>query len=392
MKKIMIIIDTSRSSGRKFLSGAERYISTTPNWEVYIQPPDYLKKETPGFNLGVPIEKFDGLLVRDAVNTAKIINVNIPKVINDTRREIIPKTSTIITDSEKIGQVAAEYVLGLGFKHFAYCGYRDFAWSQKRHNVFRNILEDHNIETFSNLENEFPKERQNITSRWKIAEWIKQLPRPACVFACNDDRAISVLEACKIAGLSVPEEIAVLGVDNDELMCNLSSPSLSSIELDFEAAGFAAARHLNELIQNQVENKVIHVSPIEIIERRSTDILAVEDKDVVSALIFIRNNFHKPIQVIDVVNATCRSKRELEKRFKKILKRTIKSEIERLRIELIKKKLNNSNQPIYQIANELEFTDAEHFSRNFKKATGLSPSEFRRNITSSNSIVPSTTA
>ena len=380
MKKIMIIIDTSRASGRKFLSGAEKYISTTPNWEVYIQPPDYLKKTGPGFNLGFTIDKFDGLLVRDAVNTAKIMNVNVPKVINDTRRELIPDTSTIMTDSEKIGQVAAEYFLGLGFKHFAYCGYQDFAWSQKRYNAFRVILKDHGIESFWNLESELPKEQQTITSRWKIAEWIKQLPRPVCVFACNDDRAISVLEACKIAGLSVPEEIAVLGVDNDELMCNLSSPSLSSIELDFGAAGFAAAKHLNELIQKQTKDKVIHVSPVEIVERRSTDILAIDDPDVVSALIFIRNNFHKPIQATDVVNATYRSKRELEKRFKKILKRTIKSEIERLRTDLIKRKLMNSNQPIYQIANELEFTDAEHFSRNFKKATGQSPSDFRRNI------------
>ena len=392
MHKIMIIIDTSRSSGRKFLSGAERYISTTPNWEVYIQPPDYLKKQRPDFNLGFPIEKFDGLLVRDAVNTAKIMNIHIPKVINDTRRELIPETSTIMTDSEKIGQVAADYLLGLGFKHFAYCGYRDFAWSQKRHNAFRDRLKNCDIESFSNLENELPRERQSITNRWKIAEWLKQLPRPVCVFACNDDRAISVLEACKIVGLNVPEEIAVLGVDNDELMCNLSSPSLSSIELDFEAAGFAAAKHLHELIQKKTEDKVIHVSPVEIIERRSTDILAIDDQDVVSALIFIRNHFHKPIQAIDVVNATCLSKRELEKRFKKILKRTIKSEIDRLRIDLIKKKLMNSNQPVYQIANELEFTDPEHFSRNFKKTTGLSPSEYRRNITSSNSIVPSTTA
>ena len=379
MKRIMIIIDTSRASGRKFLSGAEKYISTMPNWEVYIQPPDYLK-ESHDLNLAFSIEKFDGLLVRDAVNTTKIMNVNIPKVINDTRRELIADTSTIVTDSEKIGQVAAEYFLGLGFKHFAYCGYQNFAWSQKRQNAFWDTLKKHDIETTSNLENELPRERQTIINRWKIAEWIKQLPRPACVFACNDDRAISVLEACKIAGINVPEEIAVLGVDNDELMCNLSSPPLSSIELDFEAVGFSAAKHLNELMQKQTDNKVIHVSPVEIIERRSTDVLAVDDPDVVSALIFIRNNFHKPIQVIDVVNATYRSKRELEKRFKKILKRTIKSEIERLRMDLIKKKLLNSNQPVYQIANDLEFTDAEHFSRNFKKATGLSPSEFRMNI------------
>jgi LacI family transcriptional regulator len=376
----MIIIDTSRASGRKFLSGAEKYISTTSNWEVYIQPPEYLKAKSLDFR----IEKFDGLLVRDAVNTAKIMNINMPKVINDTRQELIPDTSTIVTDSEKIGQTAANYLLGLGFKHFAYCGYRDFAWSQKRYKAFNDTLLNRGIESFSNFDNEPTGERQSITNRWKIAEWIKQLPQPACVFACNDDRAISVLEACKIAGLSVPEEIAVLGVDNDELMCNLSSPSLTSIELDFETAGYTAAKHLHELMQKKTEDKVIHVSPVDIVERRSTDILAIDDPDVASALIFIRNNFHKPIQTLDVVDATYRSKRELEKRFKKTLKRTIKNEIERLRIDLIKKKLINSNQPIYQIANELEFTDPEHFSRNFKKTTGLSPSEFRRNINRDN--------
>lgn len=376
----MIIIDTSRASGRKFLSGAERFISATPDWEVYIQPPEYLKKANPDFNLEFPLESFDGLLVRDAANTVRIMNVKIPKVINDTRRELIPETSTIMTDSEKVGQMAAMYFLGLGFKHFAYCGYEGFAWSQKRHDAFRDILKDHDIETCSNFVNEFSRRVPNMTSRRKIAGWIKELPRPACVFACNDDRAVSVLEACKIAGLSVPEEIAVLGVDNDELMCNLSSPSLSSIELDFDAAGFAAAQHLNSLIQKQSQNKVIYVSPIHIIERISTDILAIDDENVAAALIFIRKHFHQPIQTIDVVNATFLSKRELEKRFKNILKRTIKSEIQRLRIELVKKKLLNKNQSVYQIANELEFTDAEHFSRNFKKATGLSPSKFRRNI------------
>ena len=183
----------------------------------------------------------------------------------------------------------------------------------------------------------------------------------------------------KIAKLSVPEEVAVLGVDNDELVCNLSSPSLSSIELDFERAGFGAAQHLNKLIKKKTENKIIPVSPIDVVKRRSTDILAISDENVVSALIFIRSNFHKPIQVVDVVNATCLSRRELEKRFKKFLKKTIKHEIERLRIELIKKRLLSSNQSIHQIASEFDFIDPEHFSRYFKNATDQTPLEFRRN-------------
>ncbi len=378
MKKIMIIIDTSRASGRKFLSGAEKHISTLTDWEVYIQPPDYLKKECPDSNIGFPIEKLDGLLIRDAINTVRIMNIDIPKVVNDTRREIIPGTSTIITDSMKIGKVAAEYFLGLGFKHFAFYGFEEFAWSQKRHNGFKDILTERGIKTVYRFENQRLRDYQSITERRKISEWLKQLPRPLCVFACNDDRAISVLDACKIADLSVPEEVAVLGVDNDELICNLSFPPLSSIELDFEKAGFVAAQHLNDLIQNKSGNKIIHVSPIEIIERRSTDILAITNEDIAAAMIFIHSHFHQPIQVVDVVEATSLSRRQLERLFKKILQRTIKNEIERLRIELMTKKLLNSNQSIYQIANELEFTDPEHFSRYFKNATSLSPLEFRR--------------
>ena len=133
-------------------------------------------------------------------------------------------------------------------------------------------------------------------------------------------------------------------------------------------------------MRKKAGNQSIHVAPLETIQRQSTDILAIHDQDVVSALVFIRKNFRHPIQISDVVDATMLSRRELEKRFKKILKRTMKKEIERLRIELIKKKLTSSNQSVYQIASELEFTDPEHFSRYFKNTTGQTPLEFRRKL------------
>ena len=373
MKKIMIIIDTSRASGRKFLAGAERYISSTTDWQVYVQSGHYLRNTPLGSELSMPIKKMDGLLIRDAIDTVRIMNLKIPKVINDTFREIIPHASSIVTDSIMIGRFAAEYFLGLGYTNFGFCGFREFPWSKKRFEGYKDFLSQRNIDNIYYFENELIKQHQSVTGRWKISEWLKQLPTPVCVFACNDDRAISVLEACKIAGLSVPEEVAVLGVDNDELVCNLSSPSLSSIELDFERVGFAAAEHLDELINKKAKDRVINVPPIEIVERRSTDILAIDDEEVVAALIYIKNNFRSPIRAADVVNATCISRRELERRFKKYLKRTIKSEIERLRVEMIKNRLLKSNLSIFQIANELEFTDPEHFSRYFKNATGTSP-------------------
>jgi LacI family transcriptional regulator len=356
----------------------EKYTAAFADWQVFIRPPDYLAVDHDEADSWFRLESIDGILARDTLKKVNLLQIDKPKVINDTQRELIPGASTVVTDSEQIGKLAAEYFLKRGFKHYAYCGFGRLPWSQKRLQSYTATLLENDISTVYEYHADPEVKTSGVTERWKISEWLKQLPCPLCVFACNDDRAISILEACKIADLSVPEQVAVLGVDNDELICNLSTPSLSSIELDFEQSGFSAAQHLNELIEQKASHKIIHVSPLEVIEKHSTDILAIDDKDVVAALIYIRNHFSEPIQVLDVINATCLSRRELEKRFKRILKSTIKEEIDRLRIDLIRKKLLNSTQSISQIASGLQFSDPEHFSRYFKNLTGQSPQEFRR--------------
>ena len=378
MEKILILIDTSRQSGRQFLSGVERYISAFTEWQVHIGPPDYLPPSR-SYDTWANLKTFNGIIAGDVTNTSKLLRTKAAKVFFDTRKETLPNVSNIITDSEMIGTQAAEYFLSLDFENFAYCGFRDLPWSQKRFKSYKKKLKISGVKNIFEYNDEDDDKSENKTERVKIAEWLKKLPQPLCIFACNDDRAVYILEACKVAGLNVPEEVAVLGVDNDKLVCNLSSPPLSSMELGFDKAGFQAAKHLEELIKKNTKNKTIYVRPTETINRKSTDIMAIRDKNVVEALIFIRNNFHKSIQISDVVQATYLSRRELEKRFKKSVKKTIKSEIERLRIELIKKKLLSSNETIQNIAKDIEFTDPEHFSRYFKKRTGLSPSQFRRN-------------
>ena len=377
MKKILIIIDTSRASGRKFLTGAERFIAAFARWEVIVKPPGYLMKSHIQTDSWFNMDNIDGMLVRDAINIDPILGINKPKVINDTLVEYVPDASTIVTNSHDIGRLAADHFLDLGYKNFAYCGFTGLPWSQKRYEGFAQTLKSKGIDNCYNYVNDNASQAHADSDRLKMSQWLAKIPRPLCVFACNDDRAVTVLEACKIAKLNVPEEIAVLGVDNDELMCNLSSPSLSSIELDFENAGFKAAQHLNDLIQVDVDTRIIAVPPLEIVSRQSTDVFAIEDEEVVGALIYIRDSFQKPIQITDVVKATCLSRRELERRFKKYLNKTIKSEIEGLRINLIKKRILNSNEPFYHIARDLEFTDMEHFSRYFKNITGQSPTQFR---------------
>ncbi|HAL45114.1 MAG: hypothetical protein A2Y12_03380 [Planctomycetes bacterium GWF2_42_9] len=364
MKKVMIMVDTARAVGRKFLKGIELYISSFAQWEVCVQAPDYLPAKSPGFDSSFQLHQADGLIALDSKHIAKLLYLKIPKIVHSTQQEI-PDVSTIYTNSKKIGQFAAEYFINLGFTNFAYCGFEELAWSNLRYKEFVRHLK---TKGFSPI---FKYNKQNII------DWLKILPKPVCIFACNDDYGVRILQSCKVAGLSVPEEIAVLGVDNDELICGLSLPSLSSIDLNFERSGFEAAKLLNETMSEKKRNRHIVVEPTDIITRQSTNIFAVDDEQVVKALIFIRENYQNPIQVKNVVDATTLSRRELEQRFQSKLKRSIKDEIDRLRIESIKRRLINSSDTIYNIANSLSFTDQYHFSRFFRQVTGSSPSKYR---------------
>ncbi len=376
MKKVLMIVDTSRLTGRDLLSGAERYISSFARWEVATLAPNYLKEDFSRELRGLNLRQFDGFFVCYTENISPILKTRKPKIIHHTPREMLDNTSRIVTHSAHIGQQAAKYFLSLGFKNFAYCGFEDIYWSQQRHRSFCEMLMQNGIGAIQSFVD--TPDRTKSTHQKKLTAWLKELPKPVCVFACNDDRAIYILEACKAAGINIPEEVAVLGVDNDELVCNLSSPPLSSMALNFENAGFQAARHLDRLMDGEGENATLKVEPTEIITRKSTDIFAVEDKELIAAMVYIRNNYHRPVQVADVVRATSISRRELEYRFKSEFKKTIKDELNRLRVEHIKKQLLHSREPIYHIANQLEFTDPEHFSRYFTNLTGISPSAFRR--------------
>lgn len=379
MKKVLIMIDTSRATGRELLLGVERYISAFTDWQINTLSPDYLSDNKKSEPAKVELNDFDGLFVCQTVNIARILKVRIPKVIHYTPKEIIPKVSLIKTDSEKIGAMAADYFASLGFKNFAYCGFKNITWSNERLASYEHALKKLGFDLVNRYINTPTGNRE--ADRGRLVRWLSKLTTPSAVLACNDDRAVYILEACRACGLNVPEDIAVLGVDNDRLVCNLSSPPLSSIAMNFSSAGFEAARHLDKLMTKKAEDITIEVTPSGIVTRKSTDIFAVEDKEVIAALVYIRNNYLKPIQVSDVIKATTVSRRELEYRFRRELSLTIKEQIEKLRIENIKRMLLNSREPIYKIADELSFTDPEHFSRYFRNQTGISPSKFRQNTT-----------
>jgi LacI family transcriptional regulator len=294
-------------------------------------------------------------------------------------KTLIPGIPNIITESDKIGTMAAEHLLGLGFKQFAYCGFKGIFWSEERSESFSKRIAQAGFKT-----NIYQQPRSRTTPSWEeektiMAYWLRSLPKPTGLMACNDDRAQQVAEACKISGSQIPIDVAVIGVDDDKLVCELIDPPLTSIGLNFERAGYEAAELLDRLMAGEeFSNQKIIVQTMPITLRKSTGIMAMEDHIVAEAVSFIRKNASKQISVDDVSDELPVSRRDLERRFRREIGRSILSEIRSARTEAIIRMLFETNLSVSQIALHLGFSDASHISRFFRSMKGMSMLEYRR--------------
>jgi LacI family transcriptional regulator len=223
-----------------------------------------------------------------------------------------------------------------------------------------------------------PAERAWGREQKSLAHWLKTLPRPAGIMASNDQRARHVLEAARLAGLRIPDDLAVIGVDNDETLCELSTPSISSVALDTDTIGFQGAAMLDRLMGGRrVPRRAELVPPLGVIARRSTDMLAMADPSVVAAVRFIDANISRPIRISDVLRITQLSRKTLEVRFRRGLGRTPHQELQRRRLERVKTLLQQTDWPLKQIARAAGFTYVEHFHLIFRRDVGMTPAKFR---------------
>jgi LacI family transcriptional regulator, galactose operon repressor len=204
------------------------------------------------------------------------------------------------------------------------------------------------------------------------------LPKPVGLMACNDDRGRGVLEACRLAGVRVPEDVAVIGVDNDELFCELADPPLSSVALNTEHGGYRTAHLLDQLMQQKIRTpQRLIVEPTEVVARRSTDVKAFDGREVVTALSFIHRNRARDFTVNDVAHAVGVSRRNLEVKFRKSVGRTILTEIQRIRLDHAKRMLRETDLSIPQIAESSGYNSASYLTQVFRKETGASPVKYR---------------
>lgn len=287
--------------------------------------------------------------------------------------------SEIRTNSPKIARMGADYFISRGFRNFAYCGLPFRVWSDIREKEFLRETSFHDHECFVYP---FPSSTR-LMSREKeypyLSSWIASLPKPVAVMTCNDDRGAQIIEICNFEGYHVPEQVAVLGVDNDDLICELTQPALSSISLDLEKAGFHAAELLWRLISRQVSGyHCIPLEPVQVVTRLSSDVTGQGDSLIRQAIRYIRRNYQYQIGPSDVAKELDVSRRTLERRFASVMNQSIKDQIQIFRLEQAKELLLFTNDSVERIAQRTGFGNLKQMLRSFLKYEETTPAQFRK--------------
>lgn len=374
--KVLLLIEKSRDYGRGLLKGITKYASLNGHWILEQEAPFYLRTDKT-VRLGVDPTKWeiDGIIMRDKKFANKVLDLKIP-VIFASYQKINPQTSCIITNNELIGKMAAEHLLGKGFRNFAYLGLKGFYWSQERQKSFVQTIKDNGYKV--NIYKLPEKDILWSEERFIVADWLKSLPKPLGLMACNDDRGSQILAVARITSLKIPEDIALVGCDNDEFVCGMATPPLSSVALDVEKAGYQAAQLLDKLMSGKkIRPKKIIVNPTNVVVRRSSDIFAINDSQVVEAIKYIHEHAQEPLRTNDVADAVIISRRGLYDKFKRTFNCKVTDYINRVRIELICQWLTDTDLTISQIAYKFNFSSPYNITKYFRKHKGVNPLQYR---------------
>ncbi|WP_282055836.1 DNA-binding transcriptional regulator [Maribacter luteus] len=376
MKRVFVQLESGRGYGRDILKGIYNYNNQHENWEIIFEPSYYLKTSKNNNIIKLISEiKPDGCIVENLENMKKLSELKIPMIqtswLNHTNNFPCLKGNY-----EADGKMAFHYFLSKGIKNLAFFGNNNVTWSDGRLESFTKHAKLKNIDVLNYIPTKKKKANHDLK---EITAWLKSLPKPVGVLCCNDDFGIILINACSVANIRIPYEIAVLGIDNDELLCSVVHPRLSSIRRNHINAAFNACKVLDNMMEgNKIDNNIILTEPINVIERTSTDTIASNDIEVIKALNFIRNNTHLNLTVNSVVETTNISRRSLYTRFKKVTARTILEEIQFQKIKKFKELLNDHNLSIKEIGYCLGFEDVSHVSRWFSAIEGITPVKWRK--------------
>ncbi len=384
IRKVILLVESSSGYGRNLLVGISQYSRLNGPWRFFFRSGTHyhhkLNERKKLWNY-MKSWKADGIIIREPKKDDEILKWGLPTIISPFKKELA-SFPAIVTDCVRTAKLAAEHFLDRGFRNFAYCGYDDMEWSQNRGKSFIEHIAKAGFHTYVY---EQPRDLNYfyVNEQTSLIKWLKSLPKPVALFACNDDRGYEITQACRFGGLHVPEEIAVLGVDNDTVVCGFSDPPLSSIPLNSEKAGYEAAELLDRMMNGEkMAGQRIIDRPEQVIPRRSTDILAIEDSLVADAMRFIHEHSKELIQVRDVAEALAVTRQTLRSRFLKALGRTMFDEIKRTRIRQIEQLLLETNLSVSRIASNLGYLSSDHIARYFQSVKKMTPQQYRRKFIS----------
>jgi LacI family transcriptional regulator len=379
-RRVALFIEASRAYARGLVRGVAQYNREQTQWSVHFTPqgpndppPSWLRT----WNGDGILARIDNPAMAEAILATGLPVIDLRRALTDLG---LP---TIGPDDAVVARLALDHLLARGFRNFGFFGApRGLHPSMDaRADHFQRVAEEAGLECSVFC----VRRRRASNGGWEseldqVTRWLHELPKPAGVMTCNDDRGLQLLDACRRAGLLVPDEVAVVGVGNDDCLCNLALPPLTSIDLDPQRIGYEAARLLDQMMDSGVRHPPpLLIEPRGILTRMSTDVLATEDQAVIRAVKFIRAHACERIRVGDVLKHVRMSRGALEPRIKQVLGRTIYQEIQRVQIERVKELLASTAAPLKQVAHQAGFNYPEYMMRVFRRATGQTPAQYRRN-------------
>lgn len=368
-----MLIEASNAYARGLLKGIHRYVQEEGKWTIFL--PEHGRGDPPLDALA----RWDGNGAIVRIETPAIARAvksllatrRIP-VVDVSAAGLVPDLPCAETDDEAIGRIAAKHFLDRDFQHYGYLGDARFRWSENRRRAFVEAIAaaGHTVDVFTTPDGNAAEREDDA-----IEAWLLSLPKPLAVFTCYDIRGRQAIDACRRADLAVPDVVSVLGVDDDELLCSLSSVPLSSVIPDAAGAGWQAASMLGSLMEGrQIERKLRLLPPLGISARQSTDTMWIDDPMVMKALRFVRAHACEGIKVADVATEVGATRRVLEAKFLKYLRHSVHEAIARVQFRRIEELLKSTELPLAAIAARTGFKHAEYlsvaFARRYRKPPG----------------------
>lgn len=376
MIKVLLLSDLLGDPDRRMFKGLVQFANEHGGWRFYTvhtsvsdDPEQCTAILEKARSLGVDVifGQWTG------VNAKTVNEYGIPVILR-TFTPKYPDFPQLYGDYYELGRIGGEFFKKKHFLSYAYIGVKGLFWSDERLRGFRDVVSGKESVFSHYIADNFDKERN------KIGNWLKSLPKPLALLACNDINARKVCEVCQDIGINIPEDISILGIDDSEFLCNFSYPTISSIKLNFEKQGYELAKVIYKIIsEKKVMPYRIYIEPMGIEERASTLKYILNDPCVRQIVTYIEEHFSEDIKVADIIRDVTLSQRSIEMRFKKEMgPHTILSFLSSVRVDNMCWLLSTTQLSVYEAALQSGFSNPVNVSKVFKSFKGCSPAEWRK--------------